>query len=126
MAANGAVSWNFERKGIITVPKTCSDEEIFEKAIEAGAEDVDTSGEAFEITTDPTELHAVSEALQAAGVKAESATLTMLPKNTVKVEGKVAAAVLRLMELLEDHDDVQDVFANFDISEEAMAAAMGD
>jgi len=126
MAANGAVSWNFERKGIITVPKACSDEEIFEKAIEAGAEDVDTSGEAFEITTDPTELHAVSEALQAAGVKAESATLTMVPKNTVKVEGKVAAAVLRLMEQLEDHDDVQDVFANFDISEEAMTAAMGE
>ncbi|MBI5095024.1 MAG: YebC/PmpR family DNA-binding transcriptional regulator [Candidatus Hydrogenedentes bacterium] len=124
MAASGAVSWNFEKKGVITVQKTCSDDEIFEKAIEAGAEDVDTDGDAFEISTDPTQLHAVSEALQKMGLKVDNATQTMVPKNTVKCEGKTAASVLRLLEQLEDHDDVQNVYANFDISDEAMAAAM--
>lgn len=125
MAENGAVLWNFEQKGVITVAKdTCSEDEIFEQAIEAGAEDVDTDGEVYEISTVPNELHRVLEALEGAGIKAENAELTMAPKTTVKVEGKGAAGVLRLMEALEDHDDVQNVFANFDITEEDMAAAM--
>ena len=126
MAENGAVTWNFEQKGAINVAKTaCSEDEIFEKAIEAGADDVDTAGEAYEILTGPTDLYAVVKALEAMGLKIDGAALTMLPKTTVKVEGaRPAASVLKLMEALEDHDDVQNVYANFDISDEDMAAAM--
>jgi YebC/PmpR family DNA-binding regulatory protein len=127
MAENGAVTWNFEQKGIITVSKdACSEDEIFDKAVEAGAEDVDTEGEAYEITTDPHELHAVSEGLEGMGLKADNVELTMLPKTTVKVEGKQASSVLKFMEFMEDQEDVQNVYANFDISEEEMAAAMAE
>lgn len=128
MAENGAVTWNFESKGSIKIERAaCSEDEIFEKAIEAGADDVDTSGEeAYEILTAPTDLYAVVKALEAMGLKVDGASLTMLPKTTVKVEGaKAAASVLKLIEALEDHDDVQNVYANFDISDEDMAAAMG-
>jgi YebC/PmpR family DNA-binding regulatory protein len=125
MAENGAVSWNFERKGVITVPKEgLTDESIFEKAIEAGAEDVDTEGDVYEITTAAADLHAVSEAFAEMNITTDTAELTMIPKTTVKVEGSSVGAVLRLMESLEDHDDVQNVYANFDISEEEMTAAV--
>jgi len=125
MAEAGAVGWNFDRKGIITVSKEgLNDEEIFEKAIEAGADDVDTSGELYELKTADTDLHAVVNALEQMGIKVEEAKLTMEPKNTVKVEGSNVGAILRLMESLEDNDDVQDVYANFDISDQDMAAAM--
>lgn len=125
MAENGAVSWNFERKGVITVPKEgLTDESIFEKAVEAGAEDVDTEGDMYEITTEAADLHAVAEALEEMSITTDNAELTMIPKTTVKVEGSSVGQVLRLMETLEDHDDVQNVYANFDISEEEMAAAV--
>lgn len=126
MAENGAVTWNFEQKGTIAIAKTaCSEDDIFEKAIEAGADDVDTSGDAYEILTGPTDLYAVVKALEGMGLVVDGAALTMLPKTTVKVEGaRPAAGVLKLMEALEDHDDVQNVYANFDISDEDMAAAM--
>ena len=124
MAENGAVTWNFDQKGSITVRRNgLSDEELFEKAIECGAEDVDTDNdEVCVITTAASDLHVVSQALEEAGLTAEEAKLTMLPKTTVQVSGKDAAAVLRLMEALEDDDDVQDVFSNFDISDEEMAS----
>lgn len=125
MAESGAVTWNFEQKGLITVQKgNLDDDAMFDKAVEAGAEDVDSTGDVFEIKTDPSELHTVSEALTEMGLQTESVELTMLPKTTVKVEGKAVASVLKLMEAIEDHDDVQNVFANFDISEEEMAAAL--
>ncbi len=125
MAEANAVAWNFEQKGVIAVPKAgMSDDDIFEKAVEAGAEDVDTSGDDFEISTAPSDLHTVVNALQAMGIETAEAKLTMIPKTTVKVEGKEVGQVLRFIEALEDHDDVQDVFANFDISDEDMAAAM--
>jgi len=128
MAETGAVLWNFEQKGQITIAKSaCSEDEMFEKAIEAGAEDVDTEGaEFYEIATRPSDLHTVLEALEKSGLKAESAQLTLIPKTTIKVEGSVAGNVLRVVEALEEHDDVQNVYANFDISDEDMAAAMGD
>lgn len=127
MAESGAVTWNFEQKGIIVIPKdACDEDEMFEKAVEAGADDVDTSGDVYEIATAPAELHAVAVALEAQGLKAEDAQLTMAPKTTVKVEGKGVQGLLRLMESIEDHDDVQNVYANFDISEEEMAAAMAE
>lgn len=126
MAESGAVTWNFESKGLIHVPKGgISEDDIFEKAIEAGAEDVDTDSEdEYAITTDPHELHAVAEALEGMGLSVENAELTMEPKTTVKLEGREAQAVLRLMEALEDQEDTQNVYSNFDISEEEMAAMM--
>ncbi len=125
MAETGAVTWNFEQKGYIVIPKeACGEEEMFEKAVEAGAEDVDTEGDAYEVTTAPNELHAVLEELEGMGLNVEDARLTMQPKTIVKLEGKEAETVLRLVEALEEHDDVQNVYANFDISEEEMAAAM--
>jgi YebC/PmpR family DNA-binding regulatory protein len=125
MAESGAVMWNFEQKGTILISKTaCTEDEMLEKAIEAGAEDVDSSGEVHEITTAPNGLYAVVKALEAGGVKVDSAQLTMAPKTTMKVEGREAASVLRLVEALEEHDDVQNVYANFDISEADMVAAV--
>ncbi len=126
MAENGAVVWNFEQKGSISIDRgKMTEEEIFEKAIEAGAEDVDTdSDDVFVITTDPHDLHAVSAALEEMGLTAGSVELTMVPKTTVRVEGSAASSVLKLMEALEDQDDVQNVFANFDIPDEEMAAAL--
>ena len=127
MAESGAVMWNFEQKGVVRVAKgALSDDEIFEKAIEAGADDVDMSGEVYEIYTGPTDLHVVAGNLENMGVKPEGAQLTMEPKTTVKVTGKAAEGVLRLMETLEDHEDVQNAYGNFDISEEEMAAIMGE
>jgi len=127
MAASGAVTWNFEQKGAITVAReSCGPDDIFEKAVDAGAEDVDTEGDSYEVTTAPQDLHAVSEKLQAMGLKIENAQLNMIPKTTVKVEGKDAANVLKVLEALEDNDDVQNVFANFDISAEVMAEVAGE
>lgn len=124
MAETGAVTWNFDANGQISLPRDAGDEEsIFEKAIEAGAEDVDMESEdTYEILTAPSELHTVSTALQAMGLSVMEATLTMRPKNMQTVTGSDAAQVLRLLEALEEHDDVQDFYSNFDISEEEMAA----
>lgn len=127
MAENGAVSWNFESKGQIVIAKdACSEDEIFEKAIEAGAEDVNTDGDVYEVTTDPHDLHAVVGALEGMGLKPEEAKQTMLPKTTTQVDVKTARSVLKLMDMLEDCDDVQQVYSNFDISEEVMAEIMAD
>lgn len=127
MAENGAVTWNFDPKGQIMVPLgDLSEDEVFDMAIEAGADDVETSDGTAVIFTDPTELQAVSDALDNAGLTVEEAKLVMLPKTTTKLEGKEARGVLRLLEALEDLDDVQDLFSNFDISEEEMAAAFSD
>ena len=125
MAETGAVKWNFELRGAITVPRGgLSDDDLFEKAIEAGAEDVDTEGDVCEIRTDPQQLHAVAERLASMGLAPEEAQLTMVPKTTIKVSGKDAGTLLRLIESLEDHDDVQNVYSNFDMSLEEMAALM--
>ena len=127
MAAAGAVTWNFEPKGVILVPKSaCSEDDMFEKAIEAGAEDMNSAGEAYEITTEHAALHAVVGALEKMGITSEEAKLTMVPKTMQKLEGKPAAAILRLIEALEDNDDVQNVYSNFDISDEEMASLMGE
>jgi YebC/PmpR family DNA-binding regulatory protein len=127
MAESGAVTWNFESRGFIVVPKEdMSEDEIFEKAIEAGAEDVNTEGDVYEITTEPTELHNAVTALEAMGLKPEEAKLTMLPKTTTEVDGKVARQILKLIDMLEDSDDVQQVYSNFDVSEEDMAAIMAE
>ena len=127
MAEAGAVAWNFEPRGIITVEKTGqNDEEIFEKAVEAGGDDVDTEGDCYEIMTAPNQLHTVAEALEKLGVTPQEVKLNMVPKTTIDLEGKQILSVMRLVEELEDNDDVQDVYTNMNITDEAMAEAMAD
>ncbi len=127
MAAEGAVQWNFDRLGYIAVPKSAGGEdEVFEKALEAGADDVKTEGDYYEIFTSPAALHAVTEALEKVGLKAEEAKLTMQPKTTVPITVDQARTLMRLIETLEDNDDVQNVFSNFEASDEVMAAAMAE
>ncbi len=125
MAENGAVSWNFEQKGTLSIDKDgLSEEAIFEKATEAGAEDVDMDGDLYSIFTDPGDLHNVIGALEGMGLEVKEAKLTMIPKTTVAVDGKDLASVMKLMDALEDCEDVQEVYSNVEISDEAMAAFM--
>jgi YebC/PmpR family DNA-binding regulatory protein len=114
----GCVGWMFDKKGYITVDQDKADEEqLMEWAIEAGAEDFSSDNEVFEIYTDYADLEKVRSALEAKGVEMASAELTMIPQSTVKLDGKHAEQMIRLFEALEEHDDVQKVYANFDIDE---------
>lgn len=123
MAEPGAVSWQFERKGVILVPKApagrgpVGEDELMLLVADAGAEDIAEAGDdTWQVTTPPTELNAVRAALDAAGVPTDSTELTMVPTTTVALDNEGdAKRVLRLIDLLEEHDDVQNVFANFDI-----------
>ncbi len=116
-----SVSWLFEKKGLITVAKaSASEDEVFTKAVEAGAEDMKTTSDDYEITTAPEDFARVRRALEQAKYTITSAEITMLPKSTVPLEGKEAQQVLRLLDALEDHDDVQHVYANFDIPDEVL------
>lgn len=119
LGETGCVSWMFERKGVISVPKTSVDEEsLFETAIEAGAEDIQDDESYFSIITDPDSFRQVKAELEKRGVPYETAQITMNPTSTVKIETvEQAKKVLRLIEALEEHDDVQEVYANFDIPE---------
>lgn len=123
----GSVQWIFEKKGYIVVGQDAvSEERLFEIALEAGAEDLRSEGDVFEIYTQLEALEEVRRALDSAGVAITESTPTMIPQNEVRLEGKVAQQMLHLMEALEDHDDVQSVYANFDIDEaemESMASA---
>jgi len=124
LGESGSVGWMFEKKGYIVVDKTAkSEDELFELAIEAGADDLRDDGENFEIITSPEAFDGVLNAVKAAGVEPQVAEVEMMPQNYVKLEGGDARQMLKLMEALEDHDDVQKVSANFDISEADMAAA---
>jgi YebC/PmpR family DNA-binding regulatory protein len=123
LGEQGCVAWVFDPKGIISVPKEKTDEEsVMMAALEAGAEDVRTEEETFDVITAPEDLPAVRQAVEAAKIPYTLAETTMLPKNTVELQGKEAQQMIRLMEALEDHDDVQHVYANFDIPESVMAA----
>jgi len=121
LAAPGSVAWQFEQRGVILLAPGGNTEELELLAIDAGADDVDSTGEQVEVYTKPTDLEAVRRSLESAGVKIESAELTMQPKNTVELDASKARQALRLVELLEDHDDVQRVTANFEIPEEILA-----
>jgi YebC/PmpR family DNA-binding regulatory protein len=122
----GAVAWQFERKGVILVDADGTDEdELVLAAADAGAEDVALDGSSFQVTTPPDELAAVRSALESSGVELETAELTMVPKTTVRVEDDAAARkLLRLVDALEDNEDVQGVYANFDIPEAVLEAAI--
>ena len=124
LAESGAVAWLFERKGVVLVDRDSTDEdELTLAAADAGAEDVAEEGSSFEVTCAPEDLQAVREALEAAGIAVTDAEVTMLPKTTVEIEDvSVARKVLKLIDGLEENDDVQDVYANFDIPEHVLEA----
>jgi len=124
LGVSGSVSFLFERKGLIAFSTENDFERIFEIALEAGAEDVKDEGDIYEVVTDPGNFIEVREAMDSAGLQWETAELLMLPQNQVQLEGKPAETMLKLMDALEDNDDVQNVFANFDISEEELAKIM--
>jgi YebC/PmpR family DNA-binding regulatory protein len=127
LGATGAVAWQFERRGVVVVPAGGVDEEeLFLAAADAGAEDVDRDGDVFQVTSAPEALAAVREAIEAGGFRIDSAELMMVPKVTVAVEDESKAKqVMRLIDTLEDNDDVQEVFANFDIPERVLEAVAG-
>lgn len=117
------VAWLFEQKGVVVVPRGAAAEDtVLEAALEAGAEDMQTDESSYEIRTAPAELEAVRKALEAQGVRYESAEITMLPQTRVTLNEKQAQQMLRMMDALEDLDDVQRVYANFDIPESIMEA----
>jgi len=116
----GSVSWQFEKRGVILVDGDRYGEDDLMTAIEAGAEDVGEDGDVLKVTTTSTDLAAVRAALEGAGVEIESAELSMEPKSTVEVGEDQAPSLLRLMDTLEDHDDVDSVNANFDVAEEVI------
>lgn len=123
MGESGCVGWMFNKKGLIQVTAKGVDEEhLLAVALEAGAEDVRIGEQSFEIVTDLKDFGAVKTALTQGSFPIEQAEITMVPQSTIRLEGKVAEQVLRLMDGLEEHDDVQHVYANFDIPEEIMAA----
>ncbi len=126
MGEPGSVSWQFERKGVITLPRTLDEDRVMEVAMEAGAEDLSDEEERWSVTTAPADLMSVRHALEEAGLEPGSSDLEMLPTTTVQVEEESEAKrVLRLIEALEDHDDVQNVFSNFDIPDAVMATYEG-
>jgi YebC/PmpR family DNA-binding regulatory protein len=127
LAGSGAVAWQFEPRGLITIPSAGHDaDDVALAAIDAGADDVDTTGsEMVEVYTTPAALEQVRRALDRAGVQVEHAEATMIAKNTVEVDGQRARQNLRLVESLEDLDDVQRVTANFDIPEDLFAEVAG-
>jgi transcriptional/translational regulatory protein YebC/TACO1 len=117
------VAWQFERKGIVILPRSIAEDDLMLVALEAGAEDLADQGDTWQLTSPPTELHALRSALEAAGIAFDSADLTMLPSTVVGLasEGD-ARKVLRLVDALEEHDDVQEVYANFDIPDAVLEA----
>ena len=126
LGAPNSVAWMFEKKGQIYLDAGRYTEEVaMEAAVEAGAEDLATVGEQHIITTSPSELHAVRDRLAAKGVEIQEVELAMLPKTTTSVAGKDADQLLKLMDLLDDHDDVSKVYSNFDIDAETLAAVGG-
>jgi len=124
LGETGSVGWMFQKKGTIIIDRNAVDEEkIMELALEAGAEDVSDDEVSWEVVTSPEDFNSVLDAVKAAGLEPVSAELVMRPTNSVQVTGQAAQQVLRLMEALEDHDDVATVAANFDIPAEEMEAA---
>ncbi len=119
LGAGGCVAWMFSKKGLITVEQSAAAEErVFEVALDAGADDIADAGEVFEVTVAPEKLEDVKTALEKAGIAVASAEVAMVPQNTVTLRGREAEQTLKLLEVLEDHDDVQKVAANVDIPQE--------
>jgi YebC/PmpR family DNA-binding regulatory protein len=124
LGESGCVGWLFTPKGLISIPKEGkTEDQVMEAAIEAGADDVKTEEETFDVYTAPEEFAAVRDGLEAGGFKISHSEVTMIPSTTVQItENKVAQQMIRMMDQLEDHDDVQNVYANFDIEEKILAS----
>lgn len=121
MGEAGCVAWMFQKRGVITLDKSQVDEDrLIEIALDAGADDVTEADDLFQVTTTPDKFDAVKEALERAGMAAASASVTMVPQGTVSLTGRAAEQTLKLLEDLEEHDDVQDVASNFDIPQEEL------
>jgi YebC/PmpR family DNA-binding regulatory protein len=127
LGATGAVAWQFERRGVVVVPaEGVDEEELLLAAADGGADDIEQDGTVFEVTAPPEALSSVRAAIEEAGFSVDSAELSMVPKTTVAVEDETKARqVMRLIDELEDNDDVQDVYANFDIPERVLEAVDG-
>jgi YebC/PmpR family DNA-binding regulatory protein len=125
MAEPGAVSWQFERKGVVTVPRSVSEDDLMTIVLDAGAEDLRDEGEMWMLVAEPSALQPLRSALEAASIQIDSAEVQMLPTQTVPITTEsTAKKVLRLLEVFEDHDDVQNVYANFDIPDDIFEAAL--
>jgi transcriptional/translational regulatory protein YebC/TACO1 len=127
LADPGSVSFLFNRKGVVVVPvaqdgRSITEDDILEATLEAGADDVNDLGETFEVVSEPTDLVAVRSALQAAGIDYDSAEASFVPDMEVALDQEAAAKMFRLVDALEDLDDVQNIFANYDVSDEVMEA----
>lgn len=121
LGENGSVAWMFDKKGLIIVDKAAkSEDELFEIVTEAGADDLQDEGDVFEIYTAPENYLAVDEAVKAAGIEPQASELSMIPQNYIKLEGDDAKKMLKLYEAIDDNDDMQKVYANFDIDESEM------
>lgn len=122
LGSAGSVAWMFDRKGIIAIDKShpIGEEELFTFAVEAGAEDMTSEDDQWQITTEPTELNYVKEIIEKHGIPVAHAEIAMIPKTPVKLDRDDAAKVLRLIDALEENDDVQDVYSNFDIPAEVL------
>jgi YebC/PmpR family DNA-binding regulatory protein len=121
VAEPGAVAWQFDRKGIVQVPRSVDEDEVMMAALDAGAEDITDEGDTWRVTSAPGDVESVRTALAEAGIAVESADVTMLPQNTIGLESAEAArAVLRVIDALDELDDVQDVYANFDIPDDLL------
>lgn len=124
LGETGCVSWMFDRKGYFVVEKSAADEDrLLDLALGAGADDMREDGSNFEILTAPENFEAVRSALEQAKIAAAASEISMMPQNYVKLEGKNAQTMLKLMEALEDHEDIQNVWANFDIDESELQEA---
>jgi YebC/PmpR family DNA-binding regulatory protein len=126
IAEPGAVSWQFDRKGIVEVEGPVDEDQLLEWIMEAGAENYEAHGKNFMVTTEPHDVAIVRDALEKQGLKVLSADLTLVPQNTIPVSDESEAKkILRLMDAIDDHDDVQNVYANFDMSDELLASYEG-
>ncbi len=123
LGTTGCVNWMFGKKGLITVAtSTTNEDDLLELALGAGADDMQTTGEVFEITCDPSAFEPLKKALEAKSIPIEVAEISMVPQNTVGIDSEtVAKRIVSLMEAFDDHDDVQNAYANFDIPDEVMA-----
>jgi transcriptional/translational regulatory protein YebC/TACO1 len=126
MAEPGAVSWQFERRGVVIVPRTAPEDEVLAAVLDAGAEDLRDEGDTWRVTCEPSALGGVRGALEASGIAYDAAEVTMLATNTVPLESpEDARRVLGLVDALDEHDDVQGVYANFDVPDSVLQAVAG-
>lgn len=123
LGENGCVGWMFKPVGLVTFPKSVDFDKLFETAVELGAEDIQEEDEEYKVVTSVENFQKVVEGLEKEGFKNADAELTRLPENTIEVtDEKVASQILKLLEKIEEHDDVQNVYSNFDISDEILQA----